>query len=311
MWGCLDCDLAEQMRDAYLLAGGEHQLVEDPQQADIILFWDPHQTTEVIAAPRLRSHPLVRDYPEKTFVVSSEDYPIGFLPGLYCSLTRRLFDPRRHRTWFYHRTPNPDCFTVSREKRNRTPRHLASFVGANSHEVRQRLLGLSESVSPYGIELRETVRARFNPKPAGEELADGRSSYIDSILNARFNLCPRGNGVASYRLQETLALGRAPVIISDDWVPVRGLEWKHFAIFVPERELAELPRILLSHEPRWREMGAAAREVYLSLFAHGQFVTNAVREIVAIFQNRKHREIDFVARWPEMLAGELRRGVVI
>ena len=138
VWGREDSDWAKRMEEAYSKNGGEHPLVDSGELADIIIFWEPHQDLQVTYAPRLRASPLIREFPNKAFIISIEDNPLGFLPGLYCSLAKRLFDQRRHRTCFYHRTPIPQLNSRSATERNHDPKWLASFVGARSHDLRNQ-----------------------------------------------------------------------------------------------------------------------------------------------------------------------------
>ncbi|NKB65279.1 MAG: hypothetical protein GKR95_25325 [Gammaproteobacteria bacterium] len=308
-WGDLDHDLALQMRLRYLQSEGPHEIVDTPEEADIILFWDPHQDSQIITAPRLRQHPLVHRFPEKVFTVSGEDYPLGFLPGLYCSLSKRLFQPDRHKTWFYHRTPNPACYQVV-DNNQRAPGKLASFTGANSHALRSSLFNHQEQFRKWGIDVRETPRNRFNSNPGDPVLKREWLHYVDTILDAKFSLCPRGNGPASYRLQETMALGRVPVLISDDWPLVDGLDWGAFTIRIGENEIASLPDVLTEYEPRWREMGEQAREVYQNTLSGCRFVENVVDRIAGIYHSRTHDERDYIAKWPEMIEKELRYAVL-
>lgn len=50
---------------------------------------------------------------------------------------------------------------------------------------------------------------------------DGRRQYLTSIRNHSFVLCPRGNGVDTHRLWETLYMGSIPIVREDiahrDW----------------------------------------------------------------------------------------------
>ena len=83
VWGSDGSDWAIQMRDQILQSGDTpHEMTDLPENADIIVFWEPHQDSQSIWAPRLRSHPLIHEFPNKSFVVSVEDKPLGFLPGL-------------------------------------------------------------------------------------------------------------------------------------------------------------------------------------------------------------------------------------
>ena len=75
-------------------------------------------------------------------------------------------------------------------------------------------------------------------------------------------LCPRGAGPSSYRLFETMQMGRVPVVLSDQWVPPDGPAWGEFLIRVPEHDVLRLPGLLREHEPDCEARGAAARHAW-------------------------------------------------
>ncbi len=290
------------MRDQILQsANTPYEMTDDPEQADIIVFWEPHQRSQVIRIPRLRAHPLVQQFPNKVFVVSVEDAPLGLLSGLYASLPAWRHHPHRHRTTLYYRTQNPYLRSLRAARRVSSPPYLASFLGAISHRLRGWLFEMADSFARHNILLKVTPYNRFSI-PQDPQLKPLHLHFIDTILDAKFSLCPRGNGAGSYRLQESLALGRAPVIISDNWVPVADLDWERFAIFVAENSLPDLPAILREYEPRWEEMGAIARQTYESCFSQKVFALRAVEQIVAIHKVRTHDERDFFSQWDQVLA---------
>ncbi|MFT4587473.1 MAG: hypothetical protein ACI9VS_001815 [Candidatus Binatia bacterium] len=308
VWGREDSDWAARMEEACSRIGdGRHRIVDSAEAADIVVFWEPHQDLQAVWAPRLRADPLIQEFPDKAFVVSVEDNPLGFLPGLYCSLSKRLLDRRRHRSCFYHRTPNARLNSASTPVARRDPTRLASFVGARSHSVRDRLFKIGARLAGEGVHLRETERGRYNSDPRGLTLESERTDYVESILDARFSLCPRGNGVATFRLQETMALARVPVVISDEWEPIVGPDWSRFAVFVNERDIGRLPEILRAYEPGWKEMGAMARQVFDQYYANGNYLKHSLDQIVEIYQSREHDERDCFSRWDEMIETERRR----
>ena len=302
IWGSDGCDWAIQMRDQILQSRDTpHEMTDLPEKADIIVFWEAHQDSQVIWAPRLRAHPLIHEFPNKAFVVSVEDSPLGFLPGLYTSLPARLHHPKRHRTWIFYRTQNPYIHSRRNNRSVVSPANLASFSGANSHPLRARLFEMKDSFAREDIRVAATPRHRFSANPNDPQLKQSQLDFIDAILDAKFSLCPRGNGAASYRLQESLALGRAPVIISDDWVPISDLDWGRFAIFVREKDISNLPAILREHEPRWKEMGDRALEIYESSFSRETFAAKALDHIAAIYRTRTHDERNFISQWDQMI----------
>src|SRR5215831_4488653 len=220
VWGWDGCHWAMTMRDQMLhAADSRYEITDDPEQADIIIFWEPHQRSQIIWVPRLRSHPLVHQFPNKVFVVSVEDAPLGLLSGLYTSLPAWRHHPHRHRTTLYYRTQNPYLRSLRATREVSSPRHLASFMGAASHDLRRRLFTMAHSFAEHDIILKRTPYNHFVIKQ-DIELKPFHLAFIDTMRSAKFSLCPRGNGPASYRVQESMALGRAPVIISDEWVPV-------------------------------------------------------------------------------------------
>jgi hypothetical protein len=302
VWGSDGCDWAVKMRDQMLQYGSSsYEMTGDSDQADIIVFWEPHQRSQVIRIPRLRAHPLVQQFPNKVFVVSVEDAPLGLLPGLYTSLPRSRHHPHRHRTTLYYRTPNPYLRSLRAGRQIESPSYLASFMGAPSHDLRRRMFEMADLFAWHNVILRATPYNHFLI-PQDPDLKPLHLSFLDTILDAKFSLCPRGNGPASYRLQESLALGRAPVIISDDWVPCADLDWDSFAIFVAENSLPELPAILREYEPRWKEMGDLARQAYEAHFHEDVFAFRAVEQIVEIYHARKHDERIFFSQWDAILA---------
>ena len=301
LWGWEGSDWAETMRDQILRAADPlYEMTDNPEQADIIVFWEPDQKSQAIWIPRLRAHPLVQQFPNKVFVVSVEDVPLGLLSGLYTSLPAWRHHPHRHRTILYYRTPNR-FLRSPRATRQVSPTHLAAFVGGVSHEIRGCLFQMARDFAEHDIILTPTPNDHFlMPKDLGHK--PFHLAFIETILDAKFSLCPRGNGPASFRVQESLALGRAPVIISNDWIPVADLDWEQFAIFVAEDSLPDLPAILHEYEPRWKQMGDIARQTYNSHFCQEVFAVRAVEQIVAIQKVRTHDEREYFSHWDEVLA---------
>jgi hypothetical protein len=281
-------------------ANAPYEITDEPEQADIIVFWEPHQRSEQVRIPRLRAHPLVHQFPNKVFVVSVEDVPLGLLSGLYTALPVRRHHPHRHRTSLYFQTHNPYLYSRLASQPVSSPANLASFSGANSHPVRGWLFEMAESFARQDIIISATERHKFDIS-TDPQLKPFQLNFVDAILDAKFSICPRGHGAGSYRLQESLALGRAPVIISDDWVPPADLDWKRFAIFVAENSLHHLPAILREHEPHWKEMGELARQTFESRFSRRVFALRAVEQIVAIYRARRHDERHFFSHWEQMV----------
>ncbi len=70
-----------------------------------------------------------------------------------------------------------------------------------------------------------------------------REEYFDLIDDSRFVACPRGTGLGSYRLFETLMCGRIPIVIADDYeMPLEKLvDFSDVMMRCPEDDLENLP----------------------------------------------------------------------
>jgi len=73
-----------------------------------------------------------------------------------------------------------------------------------------------------------------------------RQQYFDNIKNSLFVLCMRGAGNFSYRLYETMASGRIPIIINSDLqLPFENLlNWKEFSVIIEKEEIKFLDLII-------------------------------------------------------------------
>jgi len=240
---------------------GVHALTDDPAAADLILFVEYRPAGRYLHSTR--SHVFAQRYREKCFVYCSEDAPIPFLPGVYPSIEARWHDPRRTASGHYLRRlgADPVPFDPLAEGERR---YLFSFVGrVGTAPVRRRLAALAAPATP--------VVATDHEEPLVESGAVLRGPYWDRYAEiareSAFILCPRGFGPGSMRLFEAMAMGRAPVILSDAWVPPDGPAWDRFALRVPERRVAELPEILREAAPRAGEMGRLARGAWEDWFS--------------------------------------------
>ena len=240
----------EQMRDsAEADRFGIHQLSDDPAAADLILFVE----TEGGGGHyfhRVKRHPVYRRFRERTYLFAAEDTVVPLIPGIFASIERRWCWEAWARSGFYLGVKEHGEL---RHVPNVAPTLLFSFVGAGTaHPVRERIL-------------------RLPPEDAA--LIDSRvesltiAEYAGAVRDSAFVLCPRGGGPSTFRLFETMMLGRAPVIVSDQWVPPEGPQWDRFSVRVPEAEVESLPALLAERRDEAASMGAAARQEWLDWFA--------------------------------------------
>lgn len=277
-----------------------HGLTDDVEAADAILL------TDAVGGPRLvdalRHDPVIAKHWEKVFIHSEEARPFRLLPGLYTSLPRHAADEDIARAIGYPCwTPNAMNLCIDMNATvppEREPDLLYSFVGRQSHPIRDRLFGVAHPPGTHVVDSTQIYRHfTGNVTSPGE----AQRSYVDIALRSRFALCPRGWATSTLRLYEVMALGVAPVILADRWVPPRGPAWSSFAVFVPERQVADLPRILAERQDEWRMMGAAAFDAFRAFFSpQRSFRTLTValadlQPVAAVGRRRLRR------RWPVTL----------
>src|SRR4051794_6541509 len=133
----------------------------------------------------------------------------------------------------------------------------------------------------------------------GDERGVYHRRYADVTKATKFVLCPRGLGASTIRLYETLRMGRVPGILSDEWVPPPGAPWKEFSIQIPERDFAEVPRVLEACESEAVSMAERACAGWQAWFDVDRFFHRSVGICVALRVRRRLPEA--IARWPVYL----------
>ena len=232
-----------------------HALAADPAQSDAILFIENSHYDEDAFFSCLRRHPWVRKYRERCFMYNEHDRPWCVLPGLYCSMPSRWFDPSRQAATRYLRLLNPVDTDLSDQ-----PDILFSFVGSAHIPLRARLLKLRDSRAV--MEDTSSFKAFY-----AQGYTASHQRYAETLRRSKFILCPRGAGASSIRLFETLRAGRVPVIIADEWVAPQGPDWARCSVRVREDRLDDLPELCAQLEPEWPQMASAARRVWATWFA--------------------------------------------
>jgi hypothetical protein len=109
------------------------------------------------------------------------------------------------------------------------------------------------------------------------------------MAQSKFILCPRGIGVSTWRLFETMRAGRVPVIMADDWVPSIGPKWQSFAVFVREAEVQGVPELLERLEDSAETRGAVARKEWRAWYAR-DVIFNTTVDLLLRAQSRRGAE---------------------
>jgi hypothetical protein len=248
---------------------GIHQRTTDPDDADLILFVEYDASQPFLQ--RVRQHPLVKRHRERCFVVSERDHTFPFLPGLYTSVPRRWYRPDRMRSGPYLDMFIDEEHVVHHPLDTDSPDYLFSFTGSfNTAPVRERLQKLSgheQGVVRDTAKRAEAIDAIVDQAAREEARSRFRKEYADLMADSLFVLCPRGRAPTSVRLQDTMKIGRVPVILSDEWVPPEGPDWNTFSLRVAEQNVEQIPDLLEEHEHEASIMGARARTAWEDWFA--------------------------------------------
>lgn len=200
---------------------------------------------------------LLRARRDAEFVWDAGDFPAGLNPGLYCSLPAPLHSRRVHRTFGYPVRYN-ECvqkFELADARR------LFSFVGGISSGLRGRMAGFFQRKLDPGV---GEFRVQAGPWTSmfDRSRIAVKVDFAESLRNAKFIVCPRGNGVGSIRMFEAMEAQRVPVVLSDRYVLPEGVDWRECAVLVRERDYRMLPEILRRHESNWERMATSARTVW-------------------------------------------------
>ncbi|HEX8234566.1 MAG TPA: exostosin family protein [Abditibacteriaceae bacterium] len=244
---------------------GIHQLTEDPATADIILFIDLHQQPDDWWMGIVHRHPLVKAYPNKVFVYDERDNPWYVAPGVYVSLSSAKSDSKCQRSGCYFTLKNDLIEAASTQAV--TPDLLFSFMGAMSHSVRRKVVNLKHARAVIEDTSHVSFFASIETDEQRAFMKRQKERYKEILLRSKFILCPRGMGTSSFRLFESMAVGRVPVIISDDWVAPQGPEWDSCSVRVAESQVENIPDILEAKENSFEELSSNARKVWHEWFA--------------------------------------------
>jgi hypothetical protein len=262
---------------------GVHSLCDDPSQADFILFLDAHQHYRDLELNAIRRHPLVLQFREKAFVYSEADQPWCAMPGLYVAMPKSSFDTQRQRACAYLTLPN--CYLAPTPAPDAATALLFSFMGRAGNRTRQRIIQLKHPRA----HIADTSAADFFGAQT-DEIDRQRKRYAEIIVRSKFVLCPRGAGASSFRIFETMAAGRVPVILSDAWVPPAGPDWQNCAVFIPERDVENVGAILETYEERFPYMAQAARREWEQWFAPDTLFHRMAESLKDIVKTRRTPE---------------------
>lgn len=176
----------------------------------------------------------------------------------------------------------PTMSTVQGELNEKYERKYSfSFMGANSHPLRESL----ESLNEFD---KAKVRVINSGDAVWRGHSDTKSSdYVNLLNDSTFTLVPRGDSPYVYRLMEAMKFGSIPIIISDNWaLPFSEiLDYRDFSLRVKEDEWQTIPnRIKTLDDWQIKRLQDNVRTVYSKHFSS---FDNQIQTLLRILELRK------------------------
>lgn len=271
------------------------QLEDHPENAQLIIFAESHKDSAhnlPDASTRVRTHPIYQRHKPKCVIHNGTDLPIPIVPGLYPSIPNRWARRLGCVGAPYLAALNP--YLDELDSLNVLPDKLASFLGSCARKrLRLELCSLAQGSNWNEIVATDSTDAfvgslRQHDSQAHNEL---KRSFVDGIVRSKFCLCPRGAGLSSYRIFESMQCARAPVILADDWSSPPGPDWDSFTIRVAESDLDHLPRILKERENEWETLGRRARSAWESFYHPDVFGSQIVELGFQVLDQHPHNRL--------------------
>jgi hypothetical protein len=246
-----------------------------PVDAELVIFGTDEIDT-------LRQSDLYKSFRSKSISITETDIPTYHLPGLYAANEKSFLTHKRTRTMSYFISQrdrgNPEIARLLGQPQEKT--YLYSFMGGSNSWPRKHIFRRLKSGPDTVIEATDHYN-HWSEAQDPEAKNRQRRRYASVIASSKFALCPRGCGLSSYRLFESMSLGVAPVVISDRWRPIEGVDWS-FALFVPERKIPDLDNMLRARESEWADRGRAGLAAYHKHFAAPAIPATLHRDLTAI-----------------------------
>ncbi|GAA0143773.1 glycosyltransferase [Lithospermum erythrorhizon] len=132
------------------------------------------------------------------------------------------------------------------------PEHPMAYVGGSPPSERHILAFFAGSMHGY---LRPVLLKYWSDKEPDMKIfghlpraVGSKSKYRAFMKSSRYCICAKGYQVHTPRVVESIHYGCVPVIISDNYVPpfFEILHWEAFSVFILEKDIPNLRRILLS-----------------------------------------------------------------
>lgn len=103
---------------------------------------------------------------------------------------------------------------------------FCSFVGRNTHPIRTEILKIKQP----GWLITDKVMKM--------------TEFCNTLARSVFTLCPRGYGVNSFRVHESICFGSIPVYISDVFIEGHGIPFEEYGVKITPDKINEIPSII-------------------------------------------------------------------
>lgn len=273
---------------AEILASDSGKEVFDPELADAIIIQEDHSFKNFNYIKNLQEDKLISAYPEKIFTINTDDSATGLLRGIYTCLPKSRTDSNLYKSVPYMSFPNDLVYSAGFEEF--TSGYLASWRGnTKSNFIRPKMMKLFHPENRCEMEHTDSWMNHDR---------DEKEKYISLMRNSKYSLCPAGWAPATYRIYESMALGRCPVIIADSFVPPGGPIWNEFALFYPQSKLDNLLSFLHHHEPLAEIYGRKAFKAWKAYFAPDKIKRYYAESLLSLIKaSPKVSKPSEIARW--------------
>lgn len=272
----------------------EKMLAEEtvcPEEADAIIVQETNEYKDFRYIDKLLNDVFINTHLTKIFTISTDDSATGLLRGLYTSMPQKRCDKRFHRSVPFIEFTNKFVFT---DDDITEPAFLAGWYGnTRSNKVRNKIFELWAGHPSFSI---KKTQSWYNHNE------EEKRAYVHLIKNSKFSLCPAGWAPPSPRIYESMALGRCPVIIADEFVKPEGPAWSEFALFLPEKYISKIDVFLKQNECRYEQLGTKAKENWERYFAGDLLSLYYVNTLFELINSTpRYTRAEEVSRWRSSL----------
>jgi hypothetical protein len=116
---------------------------------------------------------------------------------------------------------------------------LCSFVGTTTHSVRNKIIDTLKNNTSFTFIVNNSWTPIVN--------TNSQDAFINTTINSKFALAPRGYGRSSFRFFEIFKLKTIPVYVWDDidWLPFKEtIDYSKLCISLNIKDIQNLPFIL-------------------------------------------------------------------